>query len=73
MKDLIKVPDLRNISEEEKTAMINELGTISGKCFMQLFYALGLKTHIDFTCQNAENGEYFILSFRKIIKDEKAD
>jgi len=65
-ENLIQVTDLRNIPEEEKEAMVLEFGMIAGRAAMQLFYSIGLKTHMEWRVSNGE--EEFILSFKKVIK-----
>lgn len=58
--------DLSELPEDKKLELIKEFTESTAKHALQLFMALGLKTHIETMIVNDATKEEFILSFRKL-------
>ena len=54
------------MNENEKKKIIDEFTIMTAKATLELFYKLGLKTHIEAMIINDENGDEFIFSFKRI-------
>lgn len=57
------VPDLSNSTQEEKQLLVNTLFQACGGQFMKMFYAIGLKTHMETGMVNDSTGDLFRLRF----------
>lgn len=56
------------LSEKEKKEVVDKFVRMTAKATMQLFYMLGLETHIEAMVINEETDEEFIFSFKKVKK-----
>ena len=61
-----KLPPLENANKEKKDKLIKDFIELTSKHTMELFYSLGLKTHIESRVVNKETNEEFIFSFKKV-------
>lgn len=67
------VPEFdRELTQEEKTIVIQGALEAVHKPLMYSFYLAGLQTHITSTVTNGENGDVFELSFKRIVKGDKS-
>lgn len=61
-----KVPDLTDMTPEQKAGMVTGLIEVMAKETLKVFMALGLKTHIESKVINEPTGEEFQFSFTKL-------
>lgn len=54
------------LTKEQKDKIVNDFVQLTAKHTLELFYMLGLETHIESMIINDANGDEFIFSFKKI-------